>query len=307
MSLAASINAAYADRLKRKAVSQPWAGWRASGLADECERRVYLWRTEGHQAAPVSEGLAAIFEAGTLMHPVLRRLMSELGFEVLEAERGFPANDYGVTGSVDGMVNGKVFECKTCNPADFGRLNTAADLKASERFTRKWYGQIQVYMLLADKPEAVLVLWDKMGGRLKAIDVPQDLEEAQALLDRAARLNAALASKTPPDFHKDPSVCRKCPFFGRACAPPLDYGPGAAILTDDVLLSDLARRQELKDAAGEYERLDKKVKEQLRGVEMGVAGDFLIEGRATKRKAFTVPESEGWTVRIKPLNNGEPG
>jgi len=64
---------------------------------------------------------------------------------------------------------------------------------------------------------------------------------------------------------------------------------GAVILTDPELVRDLARRDELEAAAKEFDKLDRKVKGQLRGVEDGIAGPFVITGRWQKKTTTELP------------------
>jgi hypothetical protein len=67
-------------------------------------------------------------------------------------------------------------------------------------------------------------------------------------------------------------------------------GPGAEIITDEEALAMLERREELKAAALEYDGLDAEIKARFHGVERGIAGKFLIEGRWGKHTTYEFPK-----------------
>ena len=112
--------------------------------------------------------------------------------------------------------------------------------------------------------------------------VEEFLQKAEAALDHKE-------AGTLPDYITDLDECRRCPFFGRVCNPPT-AATGAQVLTDPELELMLDRREELKEAAREYDDLDEDVKQRLRGVETGVAGKFLIEGKWGKHTTYEIPK-----------------
>ena len=185
------------------------------------------------------------------------------------------------------------------------RIFTVDDLALSP-WTRGAEMQILAYMYARNLPLGLLILDTQTLPRLIEVRLEERLATMERFLYDAETAVAAVKSGEPPPFINDPAECRRCPFFGRACSPPMDFGPGAAILTDEVLLQDLARRQELSAAATEYYRIDRTIKERLKGIPLGVAGDFLVQGKAVTRKEYTVAAGEYWRTEIKPLGgNGE--
>jgi hypothetical protein len=61
------------------------------------------------------------------------------------------------------------------------------------------------------------------------------------------------------------------------------------VLTDPALIKLLARRDELAAAAKEFDKLDREVKGQLRGIEEGIAGPFVINGKWQKKTTTDLP------------------
>jgi hypothetical protein len=292
--LAVTVQERYRRHLLEDSAPHPWASNRASGLGDACERRIVLWRTRGNEAAPISEGTAGIFEAGKMYEGPVLRMLEGLGIALEGGGVSFPPNAYQITGHLDRLARwlGRVFpvEFKTTNPHTFEQIREPSDL-ANHRapFVRKWYDQVQVYMLLADVEAALLILWDKLGGRVKALAIPFDASRAEFLTDRAARVNAHVEAGTVPDFCEDRTECARCPFLGRACAPPVESGPGAVVLGIEVEQS-LGVMEANREAAEAYETAEKRFKDLARGVTLGLAGDFIVTGKWRGGARFEIPK-----------------
>jgi len=294
VSLAEKIREKWSERIRSKIRTDAHPTNRASMLGDVCLRRLVLWRTSGHLAAPPSETLQSIFELGNMVEASVRRTLSEVGIELIESQRGFPANAYGITGHIDGIVehDGRryVAEIKSLNGTDWQRIDTAADIQhAVKSWLRKWYGQMQVYILLSDVPAGVFLLFNKATGELKVVEVEADYDEGQRLLDRAEAVNGHVKAGTLPAFIQDAAECRRCAFFGRACDPPVEHGEGAVLITDPALIEVLEEWGETADAAERHEAADKRLKEALRGVEQGLAGEWVITGRWMPFTRYPVP------------------
>jgi hypothetical protein len=51
----------------------------------------------------------------------------------------------------------------------------------------------------------------------------------------------------------------------------------------------LEQRAELEDAADRFDALDKDIKSRLRGVEQGIAGEFVLKGTWQKQTTYSWP------------------
>lgn len=280
---------------------------RASAIGDPCERRLYLWRTAGDQAAEMGPSVRAILGMGTELEPIIRRRLEALGFQVTATGTAFPSNKYEISGTTDVVLlhEGRQFigEIKSINGYDFETLNTAQDLADSRKaWLRKWLDQTMLYLYLAETTEArrpqpiagaVLILFSKQSGELKAIPIRMDYDRVQGLLDKADRLNEAVRTQTPPAFLTDPVECRRCPFFSRACFPPLDFGEGMNVHQDQDLEEALDRREELAPAGKEYASLDRRVKDRVKAIADGKSGlwsvgRWVIQTTKRDRKGYEV-------------------
>ena len=109
--------------------------------------------------------------------------------------------------------------------------------------------------------------------------------------------------KTIADFRKDNggAVRKVCARFVELCremgllataSVAIDGSKFKAVNNRDTNFTRAKmerRRAQLEDAADEYDKIDKRIKEQLRGVEDGIAGPFVIRGRWQKQSRVVLP------------------
>lgn len=119
------------------------------------------------------------------------------------------------------------------------------------------------------------------------------MDELQMFLTAAEEVRNHIDAGIEPDFIKNPAVCKRCQFYGHTCNPPLNY-EGVQLLTDERLIEDITRLKELEGKLAdeewtEYNRLDKKIKERLRGIESGVAGEWAVSGKWGKYTRYEIP------------------
>jgi tRNA G37 N-methylase TrmD len=127
---------------------------------------------------------------------------------------------------------------------------------------------------------------------------------AEELCQRAEIINKNVADKTYPErIPYDDNICAKCE-FATLCLKDI-VRTEAEILDDAELVDELEERESLKVARGRYEELDKTVKKKLANIKKGVAGDFMVLGKAVHRDAYLVEPSDYWQVSIKKLGGGK--
>lgn len=291
--------------LQDKIFRSRWKSLRASGIDDICNRRLFYYMTCGELAEEIDIGLVAIFEEGKEQEPAVRRYLSELGFEIKKA--GFTENmeSHGISGQVDGTldVNGNryIVEIKTVSEYAWDSINKAEDL--NEGYYRKWFGQMQVYLLLFNYEKGLFILKRKQAKQLKIIEVELDYDYAESLLKKAEIVNKAIKDGVAPDFLKsNPVECRKCAFFAKVCNPPMDFGE-TQVIEDVILANKLERRAELVPLTSEYNKLDKEVKERFKEIPAAICANFSITGKAgvIKRAAQEAKEIPTWTVKIEKI------
>ncbi len=268
-----AIHAAHSKWLTDKSYSGRWKSNRASGLDDVCTRRIYLYRTAGELVPPPDPDLQAVFTEGQIQEPSVRRHLSELGFEIKKA--GYAADWYAlqISGEIDGIISKNgidlVAEVKTVSDTAWRSLKTAEDLMNDRGWYRKWYGQMQIYLLLLEKSAGLFVLKRKQAFQLRIIPIALDYGYAESLLKKAEAVNAAMDNA---------AECAKCPFFQRVCNPPINMGEGLRVVQDAQLEEDFKRMATLEEASAEYKEIETRVKERFKAGGKGTyqAGSWVV-------------------------------
>lgn len=293
------IEGAATEYLKSKLYSDRWTNVRASGIGDDCVRRLFYRLTE----TVISDDLErqAYFCEGNDQEPGVKRYLSELGFEVLTPE--LTARWQGISCKPDGIIDGRLIEIKTVSENAWDSLNEPKDFLES-RYHKNWYAQIQMGMLLFDREHGLFILKRKAAKQIKVIEIDLDYTYAEGLLKKAEAVNEAVKKNEPPDYlQNNPVECKRCPFFGKTCNPPLDFGR-TAVIDDDELERKLNIREELSGAKAEYDKLDKEVKERLREIPAAICGDYAITGKEGVRKYAEqkAREVKTWQTKIERIS-----
>ncbi len=277
----------YVRSLRRPAASYP--SNRASDLGHPCTRYLVLTRTQGEDAEPPSPTLQMLFNEGNLHERDLVRWLADFcDIHVTGSQTSFPPNSYNITGHVDGLLGVvgdghlldpddlMVVEMKSLNGSHYPQINTAADMRnTSVWFIRKWYVQIQIYMFLSDRELAIVAIKNKWTGERKGIAVDIDYEYVEGLLERVEAINRHVRKNTLPDYTTDRSVCKRCPFFGRVCDPPME-GEGLLVSTDQLAIERIGRAKELSYAGGEFNALMGWIKDWAKSTAPRDEGEHVI-------------------------------
>lgn len=294
------------DRAKRAARVTP-RNPIASHVNLDCAREVYLSITNWQDRPdPEPEGAERMAD-GKLSAAAARRYLEDLGYEVTDVEtpiEPFRDKDGRVvfTGQIDFCVvfDGRRIpvEAKETSVFVFDAVDRFEDL---DRFwwTRRYKGQILVYLLQRNAPEGIILL--TCQGKLKPIPVvlEEHLEDAEAALRLGETVQEAVKAGTPPPFAKDPTTCRTCWAFGRICQPPISE-QGASLIQSVEFEQLLKDRADAEAAHRRYEVLDKKVKETIRAmaVDRAICGDFAISVTEVAVKEYTVKARTDRRVKI---------
>lgn len=272
------------------------SSWRA------CLRRMVYDMTSPDQMQPWSADTLANFQRGNDRERELLIDLTRVGrghtpaFEVIGQQERFELRDTKsrivIVGKVDARIklNGMSapVETKSWNPNTVARIRVFDDV-FSNPWTRSGGYQLLSYLYGSGQPIGFMLL-DRNGLPLMLpVVLYEHLERVEDFLRKAEVALDHVHAKTLPVFHDDPSECKRCPYFGTACQPPLKY-EGAQILTDPDLIQFLEEREECAKAAKRFETLDKYVKDKCRGVEQGIAGDFVLKGQWQKQTTYEWPE-----------------
>lgn len=274
----------------------------ASGWSP-CDRRLVLDMVEGDKLPPLPvEALANMRRGEDRERDLisdLRRIgrNAEPRFEVIGEQERFELRDRQgrpvIVGKVDGQIQFEdglraPLETKSWSQNLTARIDTFADCFRSP-WTKRGAYQMLSYLYGAGRELGFLML-DKHGlPALLPVELNAHLVEMEEFLTRAEAAQDHRQAGTLPDFTQDADECRRCSFFGGVCSPPITSGQGAAVLGEE-LEGMLSRWYELKDGASEFDELDGEIKKALRGTDLAVCGEFLIEGKWQQRTYCAPPD-----------------
>jgi CRISPR/Cas system-associated exonuclease Cas4 (RecB family) len=286
------------------------ANTRASGIGNDCERALTYDRiTPAEQRTKHTPELQAIFELGKDFEKIAIHRLEAMGAEIVQRGRDYLDRRYELSGHVDAKIRMPHWpravhtEIKGLNPYTGEGIDTLNDIRESRQaWVRKYYAQLQTYLLLAGEDLGVYVLFNKSTGWPKFIDCPIDYEYAETLLKRAERVKLHVAQNTLPDRHLS-ADCRRCQFLA-ICAPDVDYGDGVLVLSDPEVEQLVKRRDELRAAASEFDAVDKALKNALPRREGEILiGDFVLTRTLQHRRGFTVGETNFYRTAIRRIGD----
>jgi len=252
-------------------------------------------------------GLQLIFDEGIHQERILLRDLEEAGIHIIEQQRDYEWPQFQLTGHIDGKVvlsdtEAIPIECKSLAPHIWEQIHTLEDLLQSDKpWLRKYPTQMYLYVVLSNVDHGLLILKNKSTGQLKELDVTLDFDYTEGILQKLERVNAHVAAGTIPEpIPYEENICERCPFFQTTCL--VEVTRTALSLSEDTdLAKNLARREELKPLATEYDKLDREVKEKLKGQEKVLCGEYLILGKSITRKGYKVKDTTYWQSTIKHL------
>lgn len=303
--------AAALAKLKR---SDPQHNPRASNIHD-CARNIVHQVLDWEKKKPFDEWLLARFEEGRRQEAAVINRLRAMGFEVIDQdangqltiavpEQNGPEFRRGevLTGRIDGLIKWGdrwlPFEVKSLNPNLFNGIKSLEDFQKKPIY-RRYLRQMQMYLLGRNAEMGLFILTDCQGHDLP-IPVYLDLGEAEWILKHLEKAARAIKKREYPErIPYDQSLCGSCQ-FAHVCLPDV-INKGADMIENEVLEADLARHEELKPAAREYDFLHDKIKETFKGVEKALVGSrFLVQMVPSARTVYELPpEAEAEIAEIK--------
>lgn len=338
VSIAESISKAYESfieteerRSQQKSREYVYASsWRL------CTRQMALDMITPGIVKPFETTTLANFRRGKDRERDLRSDLARAGrnatpqFELVGAEERFELRDHKgrvvIVGKVDAQLQfdrtRHPLEVKSWNPNLVAKVKKFEDLFEG-RWTRSGAHQLLAYMLamnidlgfmLLDRNGLPLLLevklWEngnheRIEDFLNRAEVAMDAREwYRKLPSDVEGLDAQLAHMKEgqmPPFIDDPSECRKCPYFGSACNPPVSYD-GADIITDETMLALLEQHETVKESHLLYDHAHDDLAEYLKvrtpktfkdkNKKQIIAGDFLIEARWIGNTTLVFPDDK---------------
>jgi hypothetical protein len=285
---------------------------RASELGHDCVAYLAFTRLAGEKREKPDPTLASIWHLGRILEKATIQDLMAMGCEVTQQQRSVYWDKFQISGHIDGYLKLNGFgpvpmEIKSCSPYVYAKLHTDADLRDNKNYIwRKFYAQLQVYLLLESRENGVYILRDKVTGNLRLIPSRLDLGYAETLLKKAEAVKAGVQAYSAEGEEKwretwlsehrlnDADVCLNCSFKS-LCLPAIDAGPGAYFEDDPEMQAALARRAELDAMAEEYAELDELIKKRAKAIfDKGqtqiICGDWWIVGKKVESTSFNIPK-----------------
>lgn len=291
---------------------------RASELGHECLRYLVLNRTSWQEKAIHDVRLQMIFDMGNIIEDAVMNDLREAKIRVVEHQRAFSWDKYNITGHIDCKiaVDDQVYptEIKSAAPYSFDSVNSIEDMKRHKyHYMRKYPAQLTLYMLMDNKDCGLFLFKNKSTGELKEIWMGLDFDLGEQLIQKAEAINQHVAEGTLPEpMEYSEDICSDCP-FAHICMPDR-IGKEVEIIDDSALLELITRYNELKPGAKEFEEVDKRISELVKGREKILVGDWFIEGKWIDKKNYDVPQevkqqflrmSQYWQKKIIPIVAGQ--
>ncbi len=316
--------------------SKPWRPENAwAGKMRKCTRAIYLGMEHPEDDPWDRPEQIERGEQGNEAERAMLARLARMGpfatprFSIIQQQHRFEYRDRDGLLLYSGKMDGRLaFADGPRVPVEFKSGRTYESATTIEDLDRSPWGSLAVDQILmylfADDPKnypdgepfgliVIRVLSD--FPTIITVRLMDFLSRVEGNLQRCREAVLARKGKGPiPDFTELRAECKRCPHFGKSCAPPVDFGPGLTVVTDpDGHLEGLAQIAEAnKQAHRDYERAWDLLKENLRGIESGLLGNYQISGAWQARMKYSVPDEvkaqygerdprAAFTLKIEPL------
>jgi len=272
----------------------------------ECNRQLVYNVLDWDKRPLHDEELQARFDVGNLWEREVIRTLQELGFDFILSQSPVAIKNRNgeliATGKIDGFIQHDkqrfAVEIKSMNPNIFNQVKSLEDFQ-KKPWLRKYLRQLTLYLLANNQEWGLFILVDGMG-HWKMIPLALDYGEAEFIIQRLETVHEFIKKKEYPDrIVYDTSICDRCP-FALICLQDINKTP-AELIIDDAVEQAVARHEELKPLAKEFDEIHDEIKEKFKNVAKAIIGDkFIVQNIASKRTAYELtPEAEEQVAAIK--------
>lgn len=276
----------------------------------DCDRQIVYGVLDWQERPLHDENLQALFEEGNKQERGVIGELYDLGFEVILSQEPVVIDGKDVagnkvklaTGRIDGAIRWRgvqfPLEIKFMNQNVFNQIQSIQDFQKKPHL-RKYMRQLPLYLYGKNKEQGFFLIVDGRGN-WKLLPVFLDYGTCEFLLKRLENVNRHLQARTYPDrIVYDQSVCGKCPFAVK-CLPDI-VNKGADVIDNPEFEEAIARHEELRPLAGEYDDLHDKIKKSTKGIQKILVGTrWMIQNVPSERTTYDLPpEAEEQIDEIK--------
>jgi CRISPR/Cas system-associated exonuclease Cas4 (RecB family) len=314
---AKQLEALIDEAIQKKIRVYPRNSLWASQLDHPCVRENEYGLTRWQDQKLTPGWLQEIFEEGRIHEDAIIEKLKDAGFKIRQSQRPLfekvrvngTEYKYGISGRLDFEITHEALggiwypvEAKSMEPFAWDSINSVEDMKNHKRYYLRMYiGQIQMYLYASSREHGLMVLKNKVSGRLKFIWITLDLDVVERMLKKAEQINEAVAKAQAdpqkaeellsPRIEYDEQICGRCA-FAHICLPDQQFGDQEIDL-DSETEAKLRRREELKTAKDEFEDLDEEVKAGFKKRGKGkylVAASFNVDVSEVSTTKYDVPK-----------------
>lgn len=298
---------------------------RVSMIGHPCERYLYHCRVDWDKATTRSDDLQGVFEQGKTLEPILvAHFNTQIGPNCdpplrITGQQVTTADDllrqYEISGSIDGFL--QIFDERvgsyrpavatpTWHTVAVVDIKTAGqnpyrgyyDLESLKKHTwsKRYIAQLMLYSFAHDLEKCVIFFVDKSNiyAHWKAVEFDVDLGFVEELLQKAARINEAVKTKTPPEGKINrPDYCDQCD-FRHICMPDLQIGAETKVITNPDIIGEIREFVRLKPLRAACDAAEKRMKGMLVAGQNAVAGAYML-----KWTKVTTRKGSYWKLKIK--------
>lgn len=278
------------EAIERRIKIYPRNSLWASQMDHPCIRNLEYGLTRWQDQLKHSVELQQIFDEGNVHEPAVIDKLKKCGFKERQSQRPLfekVSKDgkeyrYGISGRLDleithdELLGGEWFpaEIKSMEPHAWESINSVSDMLNHKRYYLRMYpGQIMMYLYAMGKYNGLMILKNKINGRLKFIWIELQMDVVERMLQKAEEVNRVVKEiqdnpqRSADDFlteriEYDDRICGSCP-FRHICLPNQQFD-GQTIELDKALEDDLERREILKMYWNEYEELHEMLREKFK-------------------------------------------
>lgn len=312
--LIAELKKRQAETLSKLKRSDPQHNPRASNIHD-CARNIAYQVLNWADKKPFDEWLIARFEEGRRQEKAVINRLRDMGFDLIDQDvngqltiavpeqngKEFRKGEL-LTGRIDGLIKWEdkwlPFEVKSLNPNLFKGIKSLEDFHKKPIY-RRYLRQMQMYLYGRDAEMGLFILTDCAGHDM-FIPVYLDYGDAEWILKHLEKAARAIKNREYPDrIPYDYQLCGHCQ-FAHLCLPDVINKP-ADMIENEELEADIARHEEIKPLAAEYDHLHNTIKETFKGIEKATVGTrFLVQNVPSARTVYELtPEAEEQIAEIK--------
>lgn len=293
--LGADVTSRLFEAAQSKITNYPCNNIRASAIGELCERRLVLSITKWDEAKTHDAGLQFVFDLGNTLESHFINQLKATGLDVLTTVKNFKIDKPLITGRSDFRIQdpetGDLIPCefKSVSPYVYDSINNMQDmLNHKYLHIRRYPGQVLSYLYAENKEHGLFILFNKVTGRVKVLDVQFDYDYYESLLKKAERVYSHIDANTLPNMLEDTTHCADCPFL-HVCGQSVDRGQG--VIDDGTLEELLQRREALLPTVQEFTEVKKLIKSQMRDCDRAFTASYFVQKKTVVRKPFVVAGS----------------